>query len=121
MQDFLSRWLASWSGNQPQNLLGFYADKIFYSDPAHPDGIKDKSQFETYLTKLLGRYPDWHWELVSYDQLSPRRLYVKWKMTFRPGMKPVYGVDYLEMQDGLIARNEVYFDPSVFARSSRSE
>jgi hypothetical protein len=110
--NFFSQWLAAWSGNKPDELLAFYDQEIFYSDPAHKHGIQGKELFKNYLIKLLAKNPEWKWEAVHLDQVTPTRYYLKWKATIPTATKIVieYGLDLIELKNEKIIRNEVYFD-----------
>lgn len=112
---FLRSWLASWSGNRLENLLGFYHNEVFYSDPAHPQGLKGKAALGAYLGKLLARYPEWKWELVRSWAAPGRVTFVEWEASL--GNKRARGLDLVRVQDGLIVENRVFFDPqALFGR-----
>ncbi len=32
IEEFCKEWLAAWTGNDPENLIGYYADKMYYQD-----------------------------------------------------------------------------------------
>lgn len=102
-EQFFKDWLSSWTGNDPEKLLEFYHDDIFYLDPFYPQGLKGKEALKNYLVKLLAKNPDWVWELVSF-QKDQQMYVVKWKSTI--GM----GHDLVGFCNGKIAVNEVYFD-----------
>lgn len=110
--DFFSQWLASWTGNNPEALLAFYHDEIFYSDPAHKNGLQGKTALKNYLIKLFARNPAWKWELVHLDQVSSPKFYLKWRASIPTTNTLVteVGLDLIELKDGKIIRNEVYFD-----------
>lgn len=116
-QEFAKNWLSSWTGNRPQELLEFYHEDIYYQDPAFPSGIQGKENLGKYLTKLLAKNPDWIWELDSLYE-SDKFTFVKWKATING--KIVTGLDLIQMKDGKILRNEVYFDPSILLTKSSS-
>lgn len=120
MEKFLNQWLAKWSGNKPQELLAFYHEDIFYRDPAFPQGLSGKEALGKYLVKLLARNPEWRWELTHFDQVNEERYYVKWKAVIPVGDETTVeeGLDLLEIKDGLILRNEVYFDTAKMTKSS---
>ncbi|MHA1611018.1 MAG: nuclear transport factor 2 family protein [Promethearchaeota archaeon] len=118
--EFCNRWLAAWSGNQPQNLLTFYHEEILYRDPGCPQGLQGKIALEGYLEKMLTHNPDWTWKLV---ELFPTSIgfNFKWKANIPlrhekpPNTDSVeeiveFGMDIVEIRDGQIVRNEVYFD-----------
>ena len=64
-QEFTSRWLPAWSGNEPEKLASFYSDDVFYSDHLVPKGVKGKEQLLDHLRKMLGQNPDWIWTLIE--------------------------------------------------------
>jgi hypothetical protein len=109
--EFCRRWLPAWTGNQPETLLDFYTDNTIYLDPALPDGIKGKDQLREYFTKLLAANPNWVWEPVEVYP-TPRGFTLKWRAIIPVGTKKIVeqGVDIVELDDGKISRNEVYFD-----------
>jgi predicted SnoaL-like aldol condensation-catalyzing enzyme len=110
-QTFATRWLSAWTGNRPQELLDFYTEDAFYLDPANPNGLSGKAQMEPYFTKLLARNPDWRWEAVEVMP-TERGFTLKWHahIPVPNGSISLHGLDIVELRDGLICRNEVYFD-----------
>lgn len=108
---FSKEWLASWSGNQPEVLLTFYTDDAFYRDPANKQGLQGKIQLEPYFKKLLKANPDWQWEAVEVMP-TEKGFTLKWKATIPVKDKTLieYGLDIVEITDGKISRNEVFFD-----------
>lgn len=111
--EFCRQWLPAWTGNNPDLLLDFYAENAFYSDPANPDGIQGQDQLREYFIKLLAANPDWVWEpLEVFPTLHGFTL--KWRAVIPVGKKKLveHGMDIVELDDGKITRNEVYFDRS---------
>ena len=102
-----------WSGNDPEGLAGFYADDAFYCDPAVPDGVRGKRDLLRYFTALLSRFPDWEWTNVDALPLENGFLNV-WRARIPVAGREVVceGVCTVELREGLIARNCVYFDRS---------
>ncbi|MEM2142676.1 MAG: nuclear transport factor 2 family protein [Candidatus Thorarchaeota archaeon] len=111
MMDFASRWLEAWTGNQPEKLLEFYTDDAIYADPAHRDGLRGKDEIREYFVKLLAVYHDWVWKPIEVFP-TPRGMVVKWKCWINVGGETIeeVGVDIVELREGRISRNEVYFD-----------
>lgn len=108
---FTDRWLPAWTGNDPERLLSFYAEDAVYSDPAVPDGLQGRAHILPYFRRLLARYPDWVWTNTSVRPLSGGFLNY-WHATIPDGERVVEcdGVCTVLIDDGLIVRNEVFFD-----------
>lgn len=119
---FIREWLAAWTGNRPGLLLEFYADDLYYQDPAMPGGIKDKESLGQYFTKLLAKNSEWRWEMAEYF-ITAKGLVLKWKAEIPVNGQTIelYGLDILEMQNGKISRNEVYFDRHDWLMAARKQ
>ena len=108
---FADEWLAAWSGNQPGILLSYYAENIFYVDPANPTGIIGKVPLENYLKKLLQNNPSWIW---TREEIFPttKGFTLKWKakIPLHSESLILFGMDIVEIKNNKIFRNEVYFD-----------
>ena len=111
--DFCHKWLPAWEGNRPEDLIGFYSHDASYIDPANKGGLKGHDQILPYFKKLLAANPNWKWEPV---EVFPTDIgfVAKWKATIPIGAELIteYGMDIVEVKQGKIARNEVYFDCS---------
>jgi steroid delta-isomerase-like uncharacterized protein len=110
---FSKHWLAAWTGNRPDDLLAFYAEDAFYSDPGRRDGVRGHAALRRYFTRLLAHFPDWAWEP---EEVIPTDagFTLKWRATIPFGGEVIVetGLDIVEVCDGKITRNEVYFDRS---------
>lgn len=108
---FCDAWLATWTGNKPNALLGYYTTDAYYSDPAYPAGLRGHDQLAPYFGKLLSRNPDWRWEAVEIMN-TEKGFTLKWRATIPVGDKvlTLYGLDIVEIAGEKISRNEVYFD-----------
>jgi hypothetical protein len=113
-KEFAARWLPAWTGNDPERLASFYSDDCFYSDPAVPDGIEGKEALRRYFAALLGGFPDWVWANTGAIPI-PGGFLNRWHASIPVGGTVIEcdGVCTVELRDGLIARNEVYFDRSA--------
>jgi ketosteroid isomerase-like protein len=113
---FCEAWLGAWTGNAPEKLLEYYTDDVFYRDPARPDGLRGKEALRGYLVRLLAAYPDWRW---MPEEIMPtaKGFTLKWRAEIPIKGQTVqeYGLDIVELRDGKISRNEVYFDPGRMA------
>ena len=113
-REFASRWLPAWTGNHPEKLAAFYSEDAFYLDPAIPKGVKGKPELLAYFRKLLARNPSWVWTQLEGIPMEDGFLN-KWLAKIPVGEKilEVIGVCFVQFDDqGLIKRNEVYFDRS---------
>ena len=112
-KDFASRWLPAWTGNDPERLAAFYTDDAFYSDPAIPDGVRGKEALLAYFKALLARFPDWVWT-NSGAILMEGGFLNHWHASIPVGGTVIEcdGVCTVQLRDGLIERNEVFFDRS---------
>ena len=110
---FCGRWLRAWEGNNPEDLIQFYSEDALYIDPANKDGLKGRNRILLYFKKLLAANPNWKWEAI---ELFPTELgfVVKWKASIPVGRETIteFGMDIVDMEQGRITRNEVYFDRS---------
>jgi hypothetical protein len=113
-REFAARWLPAWTGNDPERLASFYTEDAFYSDPAVPQGVRGRAALTAYFEKLLGRNPEWVWEHEGSIPLEGGFVN-RWRATIPTGGAEVVcqGVCTVQMRDGLIARNEVFFDRSA--------
>lgn len=111
LETFINEWLSSWTGNKPNELLSYYADNTFYSDPANPIGISKKEDLDLYFSKLLSKNPNWIWKA---EEIMPttKGCTLKWKAEIPVGTELIvlFGLDIVEISDWKITRNEVYFD-----------
>jgi hypothetical protein len=111
---FAAAWLPAWTGNDPMRLASFYTEDTFYSDPQIPDGIQGRSKLLNYLTRLLKRNPDWVWKQTASRPMRDGFINY-WRATVptRAGTVAVSGVCLLVLREGLIARNEAFFDRTI--------
>jgi hypothetical protein len=108
---FCAAWLPAWTGNDPERLAAFYTEEAFYLDPGMPLGVQGKPALLRYFTKLLGNNPRWIWHHLSAIPLEHGFLN-KWRASIPVGDRVIdcRGVCSVQIWDGLIYRNEVYFD-----------
>jgi hypothetical protein len=115
---FAEEWLPAWTANNPGLLVSFYADNAFYSDPAIPEGVKGRDALLAYFTKLLARNPRWVWSHTGSMPLADGFLNF-WHASIPVGGKMVEidGVCSVQLRDGLIYANRVYFDRAELLRA----
>lgn len=111
--EFCNPWLASWTGNKPEKLIEFYSEDAFYLDPARPEGLKGREKIFSYFKKLLAANPNWVWEAVEVYP-TKRGFVGKWRATIPIGTRVIieHGMDIVEVENGKVKRNEVYFNLS---------
>ena len=113
-KEFALKWLPAWTGNNPEKLASFYSDDALYLDPAIPNGVCGKDELLSYFRKLLAQNPDWIWTQIEPIPMEGGFLN-KWLAIIPVGSKTIecIGVCFVQFNDdGLISRNEVYFDRS---------
>jgi hypothetical protein len=113
-REFAERWLPAWTGNDPERLVSFYTDDVYYSDPAIPLGVRGRESLLAYFRKLLGRNPNWVWTHRGSIPLADGFLN-EWHASIPAGsaVVEVDGVCTVQLRSGLIYRNQVYFDRSA--------
>ena len=120
--EFCNPWLVAWTGNNPEKLIEFYSEDAFYLDPAKPKGLKGREEIFQYFKKLLAANPNWIWESVEVFP-TKKGFTAKWKATIPVGTKVIieYGMDIVEVENGKMKRNEVYFDTSNLLSALKNE
>lgn len=109
--EFCKEWLKAWTGNEPEKLMSFYQENALYSDPQHRAGLQSHDEILPYFKKLLATYQDWSWRPIEVFPIE-KGCILKWECTIPVGNVVINetGLDIVEIEDGKIKRNEVYFD-----------
>ena len=110
---FAEKWLPAWSGNRPHLLASFYAQDAVYSDPAIPDGVRGRDAILAYFERLLARNPAWVWTHRGSLPLQDGFLNL-WHASIPVGGRALAadGACTVQLRDGLIYANHVFFDRS---------
>jgi hypothetical protein len=111
-KEFADRWLAAWTGNNPELLTSFYSDDAFYLDPGIPHGVQGKPALLAYFRRLLAYNPNWVWKQIEGIPMEGGFVN-KWLARIPVGedVLEVVGVCFVQLcAEGKIKRNEVYFD-----------
>lgn len=111
---FADRWLPAWTGGDADALAAFYAPGTFYRDPYVAAGVHGRAALTRYLRALLAANPDWVWTQTRATPIEHGFLN-HWHARIPTGHGPVEcaGVCTVILdRDRLIARNEVFFDPT---------
>jgi len=119
---FAEKWLPAWSGNRPEHLVSFYTEDTFYCDPAIPLGIRGRPALLAYFRKLLARYPSWVWTHRGSIPLEDGFLNL-WHASIPAGERRLEldGACTVQLREGLIYSNQVFFDRTELLRSVRSD
>jgi hypothetical protein len=119
---FAERWLPAWTGSEPERLAAFYSEDAFYCDPAIPEGVRGRAALLVYFRKLLARNPRWVWTHRGSIPLADGFLNL-WHASIPAGVRTIEvdGVCTVQLRDGLIYRNEVYFDRSGLLAALRTD
>ena len=115
---FAATWLPAWTGNQPERLVSFYSEDVFYADPAIPHGVRGRQQLLDYFRKLLAHNPRWVWTYRGSIPLADGFLN-KWHASIPVGDRSVEvdGVCTVQLRGGLIYSNEVFFDRAALLQA----
>jgi len=118
---FAERWLPAWTGNQPERLASFYTDDAFYSDPAIPAGVRGRSALLQYFEQLLSLNPSWVWRHRGSIPILDGFLN-HWHASIPVGTSNVEatGVCSVQLRDGRIYANQVFFDRSQLLEAIRA-
>jgi hypothetical protein len=110
---FAETWLPAWNGNRPELLASFYATDVVYSDPAIPDGVRGRAALLAYFQKLLARNPAWVWTQRGSIPMQDGFLNL-WHASIPVGPRTLEadGACTVQLRDGLIYANHVFFDRS---------
>jgi len=110
---FAEKWLPAWTGNRPELLASFYTPDAVYSDPAIPKGVQGREALRAYFSKLLARNPEWVWVHRGSIPMEDGFLNL-WHASIPVGEGTVEaeGVCTVQLRDGLIYANHVFFDRS---------
>jgi len=115
---FAERWLPAWTGNHPERLAAFYSEDAFYSDPALPLGAKGRTELVAYFRRLLARNPDWVWSHTGSLPIADGFLnFWHASIPVGPAVVEADGVCTVQLREGLIYSNRVYFDRSELLRA----
>jgi len=108
---FAAQWLPAWTDNRPDLLTSFYSDDAFYADPGVPEGVRGRAALLAYFTRLLARNPRWVWTHTGSIALADGFLN-RWHASIPVGTRAVEvdGVCTVQLRDGKIYSNEVFFD-----------
>jgi hypothetical protein len=115
---FAERWLPAWTGNDPERLAAFYTDDALYSDPAIPSGVQGRDELVAYFRKLLAQNPSWVWSHRASIPIAHGFLnFWHASIPVSDRMLEADGVCTVQLRDGLIYSNRVFFDRTALLRA----
>jgi len=119
MLSLAERFLGAWNTQDVERVVSCYTPDVDYRDPNTRGSVRGSEALRRYLTKLFAGWK-MHWSLrEAYLFDGGRGCAVLWHATFeRPGGETTVGIDgmdFVEVRDDHIARNEVCFDRAQLA------
>lgn len=113
------RFLAAWNTQEVERVLSCYTTDVQYRDPNTRGAVGGTDALRRYLTKLFAGWK-MHWSMrEAYLFEGGDGCAVLWHATFqRPGAETTIGIDgmdFVEVRNDRIARNEVCFDRAQLA------
>ncbi len=106
LKAFNAAWLQAWTDKDIPRIAAMYAPDCQFMDAGTAQGLQGQAALVGYLEKMFPAMPDWTY---SADELWPIAggFCARWFCTFASGRR-LRGFDFVQLQDGKIARNEVY-------------
>jgi len=130
--DFVERWLAAWSSQQPERVLELITDDIVFHDSFWPQTMRGHAEVREYAEYLFRAFPDLVFESVGSPLVASDgpRAALLWHSSATntgpldpPGMpatgkryEGVVGAEFHEYRDGKVARLRVVFDMADIMR-----
>ncbi len=117
INQFVEKFLGAWNSSEVDKVAACYSEDLIYKDPNTNGAVTDQKSFKRYLTKLLGNW-DMTWSSKEAFEFTEGG---GWAFLWRAEIKKpgantgvtIDGMDLVVIKDGLISRNEVYFDRSA--------
>ena len=112
-------FLGAWNTQEVERVVACYTPDLEYRDPNTRGAVRGADAMRRYLSKLFGRW-QMHWALREAHLFDDRNgCAVLWRATFRCSESDapivIDGIDFVEVRDDRIARNEVCFDRAQLA------
>jgi ketosteroid isomerase-like protein len=112
-------FLEAWNKQDVEKVASCYTEDVIYSDPNTRGSVNGGDSMRRYLAKLFATWK-MHWELREvYPFCDTEGCALLWHATIAKagGEKAVEidGMDLVLLENGLIKRNDVYFDRGALA------
>lgn len=119
MHEIADQLLAAWNSQDVERLVACYTADTEYRDPNTRGPVRGAAALRRYLTKLFAQWR-MHWTMREAHLFDDQQgCAVLWRATLRRATGgaavEIDGVDYVEVRDGLVARNDIYFDRALLA------
>ena len=111
--------IEAWNDQDVERVVACYTDDLIYVDPNTRGAVVGPDAFGRYLTKLFSRW-QMHWSVKeTFPLAGTDGAAGLWRASFRVhgGEKSVEvdGMDLVQIENGRVKRNEVYFDRAALA------
>src|SRR5215475_15711905 len=119
MLEIADTLIAAWNSHDVERLVACYTADAEYRDPNTRGAVRGSDPMRRYLTKLFARWR-MHWAMREAHLFADETgCAVLWRATFQradgESTVDIEGIDFVEVRDGRIARNEVCFDRAQLA------
>lgn len=119
MLELADRFLAAWNSQDVERVLDCYTEDAAYSDPNTRGPVVGRDALRRYLTKLFAGWRMTWTRREAHLFAGGGGATVSWRASFeRPTGGPrveIDGMDLVEVREGRLCRNEVYFDRALLA------
>ncbi len=125
MRQLAQQVLEAWNSQDVEPAVACYTDDVNYVDPNTRSAVEGSDALRRYLTKLFTLWK-MHWAFKEGFLFDGRDgCAILWHATIRKADSDraieVDGMDLVTVRDGLIHRNEVYFDRTAFLQLFESD
>jgi len=103
---FNDRWLAAWTAKDIPAIAAMYAPDCLFMDSATAAGLRGRGALIAYLERLFPAMSEWTYRSDTLWDI-PGGFCARWYCDFAGG-RSLRGFDFVQLEDGLIAQNEVY-------------
>jgi ketosteroid isomerase-like protein len=114
------KFLAAWNEQDVEKTVNCYTEDCLYLDPNTRGHVEGRDALRRYLTRLFEKWT-MHWTLREFHSFGAEKGGAfLWHASLTPvaggPTAEIDGMDFVQIEDGLLKRNEVYFDRmSLFA------
>ncbi len=119
MQDFIARVIDAWNTQDAQKVIECYAPEGEYKDPFTRGPIKGRQALKAYLEKVFCAW-EMRWEVLEiFPHASGDGATIiskgRYKKSGDEKERTFQKVEIAILENGLIARNEIFFDARLLS------